>query len=353
MNKQVEIKKLKLFLLLNVIKYRRKDNNMVINLNSNDVQLSLLDYGATIYQLKTKDKDGNFNNIVLTHKNIETYYNGNPAYLGATCGRYAGRIANGQFKINEETYNLTKNFNDKHTLHGGNKNLSKVVWEYEVSEVENKSICTFKYLSKHLEEGFPANVYFEVKYILEGNELTIEYFARADRKTYLNLTNHSYFNLSDESTVDNHFLQLDSNSFIDCDVEQIPIGIETAKNNEFDFTKPKKFGNLSNKKHKTLKQLNGFDNVFILNKNNKQYDVKLKSEKSGRSVEIKTSYPCCVVYTYNKNRNSELLNKEDLAHCAVAIELQYAPNAMNSDLLEIPIIDENNSYENFIKYKFN
>ncbi len=325
---------------------------MIINLNTEEVQLSLLDYGATIYQLKTKDKDGNFNNIVLTHKEVETYYEGNPAYMGATCGRYAGRIANAQFEIDGEKFELPKNFHNKHTLHGGLKNLSKVKWDYEIKEEKNKSTCTFTYFSKHLDEGFPANVNFKVQYVLQNNELTINYYATADRKTYLNLTNHSYFNLSDEKYVNNHELQIDSSNFIDCDEDQIPTGIATVEKNDFDFRKMKQFGDLSNKDHSVLKQLNGYDNVFLLDKN-AEYDLLLKSDISGRSLKIKTSYPCCVIYTYNKSRDSELLDRENNAHCAVAIEPQYAPNAMNNDLFEMPIIDQNNEYNHYIKYIFN
>ncbi len=326
---------------------------MIIKLCTEEVQLSLLDYGATIYELKTKDKNGNFSNIVLTHADVDTYYEGNPAYMGATCGRYAGRIANGEFEIDGEKYILPKNFKDKHTLHGGFKNFSKVVWDYEIEEKENKSICTFTYFSKHLDEGFPANVNVKVQYVLQKNELTINYFAEADRKTYLNLTNHSYFNLSGEQFINNHIMEMDSSNFIDCDDAQIPTGIATVENNDFDFRKPKSFGDLSNKQHETLKQLNGYDNVFVLDKNNKQYDLLLKSELSGRTLKMQTSYPCCVIYTYNKGRGCDLLNRKDNAHCAVAIEAQYPPNAMNNNLIHIPILDKNNPYNNYIKYTFN
>ncbi len=328
---------------------------MIITLTTKEIELQLLDYGATIYKLKTKDINNNFENIVLTHNKEEDYYNGNPSYFGATCGRYAGRIKNGEFEIEGTTYKVSRNFKDTHTLHGGFENLSKVFWDYEISNIEEKSICTFTYKSKDLEEGFPGNIEVKVEYVLEKNTLLINYYATSDKKTYLNLTNHSYFNLGKEETINNHILQLDSSNFIHCDSDQIPVNIASVnniENKDFDFRTSKAFGDLKNKNNKTLKELNGYDNVFILDKKN-EYDLSLEDKSTGRSLKLKTSYPCCVIYTYNSKHREDLFNRENKEHVGVAIEAQYAPNAMNSDLFTIPVIDKNKPYKEYIKYTFN
>lgn len=326
---------------------------MIITLKSSEVELQLIPYGAAIYQLKTKNKDGVFKNIQLTHSDITKYENGNPYCLGATCGRFIGRIKDAKFEIDGETFNLTKNFLDKHCLHGGIKNFTKVKWEYEVIQNNDKSICVFTHKSSHLEEGFPANVELKIEYILEKNTLTINYFATADRKTYLNISNHGYFNLSDdESTIYNHELKIDSSNYIELDNESIPLDITNVEGRDLDFRNRDTIGNFYQSKDEHIKRFNGIDTPFVLDKS-KDYDVHLSHKASGRSVTFKTTYPVVVIYTYNEKGDIEFLDRQNIEHCGVAIELQYAPNAMNREEFHIPIVDVNKPYENSITMIFN
>ncbi len=328
---------------------------MIITLKSSEIELQLVPNGASIYQIKTKNKNGEYKNICLAHQDLTEYADGNGAYFGATCGRFGGRIKDAKFNIDGKTYELDKNSGGKHSLHGGLKGFSRVAWEYEVIEEGNVSKCVFTHSSPHLEDGFPGNVEAKVEYILEGNTITLNYYCTSDMKTYLNLTNHSYFNLSDGESEDiqNHLLQLNSTKYLSCDTDVIPTGLVAVDGTEYDFRDLKTFGELGNKKDEILKAFGGFDNCFALDKESGKPDLYLKDEKSGRTLKIETTYPCVVLYTYNSAGEEALVGRENIKHIGVAIEPQYAPNAMNDDRFFIPVVDAENPYKETIKYTFN
>lgn len=327
----------------------------MITLKSSEVELQLLEVGASIYQIKTKNKNGEFKNICLSHENVEEYAKGNTGYMGATAGRFGGRIKNAEFTLDGVKYELAKN-DGKHNLHGGTVGFSHKVWDYEVVEEGNVSKCIFTYKSPHLEEGFPGNVEAKVEYILEGNSITLNFYGTSDMKTYLNLTNHNYFNLSDgeDETIESHLLKLNSTHYLSCDEDVIPTGLVESEGTEYDFSTPTVFGDLANKKDTILKTFGGYDNCFALNKDNVDAcDLYLRDEKSGRTMSIKTTYPCVVLYTHNNTTGSNYVGRKDKKFIGVAIEPQYAPNAMNDDRFFIPIVDKDTPYKETIKYTFN
>ncbi len=327
---------------------------MIITLKSSEVELQLVPAGAAIYQIKTKNKNGEYKNISISHENANTYAEGNGPCLGATCGRFSGRIKDAVFTLDGETYELAKN-DGKHNLHGGYKGFGTVIWNHEVIEEGSVSKCIFTHNSPHLEEGFPGNVEAKVEYILDGNTLTINFYGTSDRRTYLNLTNHNYFNLSDGESEDikNHLLQLNSTKYVSCDKDVIPTGLVDVAGTEYDFREPKAFGDLGNKQDEILKAFGGFDNCFALDKDSGKPDLYLKDEKSGRTLKIETSYPCVVLYTHNSAGKEKYIGRENIKHIGVAIEPQYAPNAVNDDRFFIPVVDAENPYRETIKYTFN
>ncbi len=328
---------------------------MIITLKSSEIELQLLPAGASIYQILTKNKNGEFRNVCISHEDVNEYANGNKSYLGCTAGRFGGRIKDAVFTLDGKTYELAKNDNGKHNLHGGYKGFSHVIWDYEVVEEGDVSKCIFTYSSPHLEEAFPGNVEAKVEYILEGNTITLNFYGTSDMKTYLNLTNHNYFNLSDGESEDiqNHLLQLNSTKYVSCDLDVIPTGLVDVEGTEYDFRELKAFGELGNKKDEILKVFGGYDNCFALDKESGKVDLFLKDEKSGRTLTIETSYPCVVLYTYNSPVKTNFLGRENIKHIGVAIEPQYAPNAMNDDRFFIPVVDAENPYKETIKYTFN
>ncbi len=330
---------------------------MLITLKNSNVEVQFLQAGASIYQIKTKDKNGQLGNIVLTHKNVNEYENGNDMYAGATCGRIAGRIANAEFTLGDETYKLDKNFASKHNLHGGVKALSHTIWDYEIIENtmyedKNASKCVFKTKSNHLDNGFPGNVEITIEYVLVENQLIVNYFGTSDRKTYLNLTNHSYFNLGNSDTIKEHYLTLDSDNYVVTTDELIPVEVANVTNTEYDFRTETVFGTLESKEDALLKKFLGYDHCFVLNKKS-EYDLILENKESGRILKIQTSYPSVVVYTYNFPVTTEFLDRKNIQYAGVAIEPQYQPNAMNGDLFKLPLVDANIPYKETIKYIFN
>ncbi len=328
---------------------------MIITLKSSNMEVSLLPIGATIYELKTKDKNGELKNIILSHKEYSTYTSNNICNLGSTCGRVAGLVKNASLSIDGNTYELTKNFKGSHTLHGGIKNLSNVYWKYDVSSNANKSICTFTYESSHMEEGFPANVRLSVQYVLEKNTLTIYYYSIGSQKTFLNLTNHTYFNLGDDDTIHNHSLQIDSDKYMYLNNESENINIKNVKGTSFNFKSKKLLKNILNKEDNCISSLDDINNAFIFNRNNnKDYNLMLEDKESGRNVKIKTSYPVCTLSYYKNNDYSiSLLDRKNVSYAGICIMPQFIVNNIIQNSCGMPIIDNKNHYSEFIKYIFN
>jgi aldose 1-epimerase len=164
--------------------------------NSQNISICVIDYGATLTSVKTPDRNGKLAEINLGFDSLEQYLAPHP-YLGATIGRYANRIASGHFTIDFTEYRLTCNDNGINHIHGGAAGFDKQIWQGEMFEQQDKAGVLFTYLSVDGEEGYPGNLNVRVIYSLnEANELKIEYFARTDKITPVNLTNHAYWNLS-------------------------------------------------------------------------------------------------------------------------------------------------------------
>jgi aldose 1-epimerase len=179
--------------------------------NANGVQVKITTYGGIVTSWVTPDKDGNKSNVVLGFDSLSGYL-AKPPYFGAIIGRYGNRIAKGRFKIDTAIYQLATNNGENH-LHGGNKGYDKVVWDATPSD--STASLTLTYLSKDGEEGYPGNLNITVVYTLtDENELLIEYSAETDKATVVNLTNHSYFNLTGDvnNTILDHQLQINAST---------------------------------------------------------------------------------------------------------------------------------------------
>ena len=282
-------------------------------------------------------------NIVLGYDNLEEYIE-NPAYLGAIIGRTAGRIKNGILNIDGKEYNLSIN-NSTNTLHGGKNSISHRFWNIE--KLNNKIICTIK--SPNLENGYPGNIDIKIEYILSENELEIKYYADTDRKTYLNLTNHSYFNLSGDytNTIYEDILLINSDYFLGINENSIPTNLISLDNSIFNFRVPKKIKDFfsGDDEQKDLAN-NGIDHPYILNNKNA---VTIKNENTGIKISVETDNPAVVIYT--ANYLNEIGFKK---HSAICFETQEAPNLFQDKKLNInpTFIDENNSYQKYIKFIF-
>jgi len=316
----------------------------IYTLENKFLKVELLNLGAIIKKIELKDKNGNIKNIVLGYEDIEKYRE-NPAYLGAIIGRTAGRIKDGILKLDGAEYQLDKN-NNGNTLHGGKNSISHRFWSVE--NIEN-GLC-FSIKSCHLDNGYPANVEIKVSYILNDNELLIKYFATTDSLTYLNLTNHSYFNLSGnpDNIIYEDILKIDSDYLIGINENSIPYETINLDNNIFNFKEARKLEEFfkADDKQKTIAN-NGIDHPYIFNE--KIGKLEIKNIKSGIKISVETNNPAVVIYTANYLQDIGFKK-----HSAICFETQEVPNLYRDKNINVypTFIDENTNYEKYTKFIF-
>lgn len=245
-----------------------KKTDLYILTNSNGCEVTITNYGAKIVSLMVPDKDGNLVDVVTGHGSIDDYLKSEEPYFGAVCGRTGNRIAKGKFSLDGKNYSLAIN-NGPNNLHGGIKGFNAVVWD--VKKVAENSIELF-YLSPDGEEGFPGNLSTTVVYTLtDDNAVDIRYKATTDKPTILNLTNHSYFNLSGAGnpSINDHLLTLKASSYLPTDATAIPYGdAEPVKDTPMDFTEQHAIGERINDDFQQLAFGKGYDHTFIIDKDN-------------------------------------------------------------------------------------
>ena len=316
----------------------------IYTLENKFLKVELLNLGAIIKKIELKDKNGNIKNVVLGYEDIEKYRE-NPAYLGAIIGRTAGRIKDGILKLDATEYQLDKN-NNGNTLHGGKNSISHRFWN--VQNIEN-GLC-FSIKSSDLDNGYPANVEIKVSYILSKNELLIKYFATTDNLTYLNLTNHSYFNLSGnpDNTIYEDILKIDSDYLIGINENSIPCETINLDNSIFNFKEAKKLEEFfkADDKQKTIAN-NGIDHPYIFNE--KIGKLEIKNIKSGIKMSVETNNPAVVIYTANYLQDIGFKK-----HSAICFETQEVPNLYRDKNINVypTFIDENTNYEKYTKFIF-
>ena len=316
----------------------------IYTLENKFLKVELLNLGAIIKKIELKDKNGNIKNVVLGYEDIEKYRE-NPAYLGAIIGRTAGRIKNGILKLDDTEYQLDEN-NNGNTLHGGKDSISHRFWNVE--NIEN-GLC-FSIKSCHLDNGYPANVEIKVSYILNDNELLIKYFATTDSLTYLNLTNHSYFNLSGnpDNTIYEDILKIDSNYLIGINENSIPCETINLDNSIFNFKEARKLEEFFKAKNEQKTIANdGIDHPYIFN--GKIGKLEIKNIKSGIKMSVETNNPAVVIYTANYLQDIGFKK-----HSAICFETQEVPNLYRDKNINVypTFIDENTNYEKYTKFIF-
>ena len=268
--------------------------------NANKMQVSLLNYGGTVKEILVPDRDGKFANVSLGFNSVEEYMEKSP-YFGCITGRYANRIKDGKFSLDGQSYQLAKNNGPNH-LHGGEIGFDKRIWNATITEVGTGVI--FTRTSPDGEEGYPGNLRCKVTYTLtDDNELKVEYEATCDQATVLNLTNHTYFNLSGEGspTILNHELTLPGSHFVATDETNIPTAIQKVAGTPMDFRKPTAIGKRIENKHQQLKVGKGYDHTWLVPSSEEKLNLAaiLRDPASGRVLEIRTDQPGIQLYTGN------------------------------------------------------
>lgn len=310
-----------------------KPVDLFVLTNKSGSQVAITNFGAKIVSLFVPDRKGNLIDVVLGKSNIDDYTNDQEPYFGAICGRTANRIANGQFTLEGKSYQLAVN-NGPNSLHGGIKGFNAVVWDAKQPDQQTLELT---YLSKDGEEGYPGNLSVSVVYRLtDENALEIEYKAITDQTTILNLTNHSYFNLSGEGDpyIGDHELQINADTFLPTNDVAIPFGKpEKVERTPFDFRSMHTIGERIDQDETQIKYGNGYDHTFIINRldNGLAFTAKAVSPKTGIVMETYTTEPGVQLYTGNfldgsfSGKNGHTYPKRS----AFCLETQHYPDSIH------------------------
>ncbi|HEY2678825.1 MAG TPA: aldose epimerase family protein [Steroidobacteraceae bacterium] len=272
--------------------------------NIHGIEARIMTYGATIVSLRTPDRDGRLQNIVLGFDNVEAYAAGVP-YYGATVGRYANRIAHGRFIIDGKNYQLSLN-NGPNSLHGGTRGFDKRIWQAEAAGATSHHLV-LSYVSEAGEEGYPGTLTAHVSYDLDDNDtLRIEYAATTTSPTVVNLANHAYFNLSGDPgrSILDHTLVLNAERFTPVDATLIPTGeLRSVAGTPFDFRRATPIGNRIEADDTQLKLGHGYDHNWVLDNARGRAKLILAAvltdPGSGRVLEIRTTQPGVQFYSGN------------------------------------------------------
>lgn len=316
----------------------------------------ITNYGARVVSLITKDKSGQSYDVVLGFDSIDGYFDADEKYHGATVGRFANRISGGEFYIGEQKYVLDKN-NGPNSLHGGPGAFHNQVWD--VIEITEKEVL-LKYISPHMEEGFPGELFTTVSYKLVGSDLRISYEAIASEDTIINLTHHSYFNLNGEGTghVLDHLLEINSEYYTPVNANTIPTGkLDLVSGTPFDFQKEKSIGRDIHLADDQLALGFGYDHNFVVRlseKNELSYVAKAKGDKSGISMEVWSTEPGVQFYSANHLSGKDIgkSGKRYCKHGAFCLETQHFPDSPNQDHFPSTLLKLNNKFTSCTEYRF-
>jgi aldose 1-epimerase len=320
--------------------------------NNKSTTVEITNYGGIITSITTPDNKGNITDVVLGFNTLSEYQAENP-FFGALVGRYGNRIADAKFTLNGKEYKLARNDGKNH-LHGGIIGFNRVIWDAVEKKTDNGVAVKLTYLSKDGEEGYPGNLSVTVNYLLnDKNELVINYEAHTDKTTVVNLTQHSYFNLSGESSgnVLGHEMLINADKYTAVNKELIPTGeLKTVKDSALDFTKSKtigsEIGNLPN----------GYDHNYVLNKSKAELSLaaKVYEPTSGRGMEVYTTEPGVQFYSANFLDGSLIgkAGKSYNKHSGFCLETQHYPDSPNHPEFPSTELNPGETYKQETIYKF-
>jgi aldose 1-epimerase len=321
--------------------------------NKNGVSVSIMDYGATIVKIIVPDRNGKMGDVTLGFDHFAPYLRAT-TYFGATVGRYANRIAKGQFTLGKTVYHLPLN-NGPNSLHGGTFGFDKRLWKTEEVESDVPAI-RFSRLSPDGEEGYPGNLYVSVTFSLnDKNELRMDYEATTDQPTVINLTNHAYFNLAGEGTILGQVLTLRADAFTPVDAALIPTGeIKDVTGTPWDFRAPTAIG-------ARIKEVGGkpagYDHNYVLKKgwfSDWAVAAEVEDPKTGRTLTVETDQPGIQFYSGNfldgtlTGKGGAVYNQYD----GFALETQHFPDSPNHDNFPSTVLKPGDTYQTSTVYAF-
>ncbi len=316
--------------------------------NPNGIAVSLINYGAIIQSVILPDRYGELSNVVLNYDNLEEYIK-DSSYLGATVGRFANRIRGGSFRINNEIYQLARNEKGITHLHGGDEGFGKKYWSYKCWKTERVASVRMRYISPDGEEGYPGELDTEITFTLDiNNSFIINYKCSSDKVTPVNLTNHSYFNLTGTdtgATVLGHLLKINSSLYLETDNNLIPTGkFLDVKDGFMNFRELRRIGELI-KGTAGKTGVTGYDDCYVLavDEGKMFHAVTAADPLSGRMIDLFTDQPGVQLYT---------ANYMDPPHCAVCFETQNFPDSVNNPDFPNPFISPGDIYNRTTFFRF-
>lgn len=335
-------------------KYEGKITGLYV-LKNKEMEVCVTNFGGRIVSVMVPDRNGIKRDVVLGFNSIDNYINV-PSSFGATIGRVANRINMGKFTLDNKEYNLPVN-SGVHCIHGGNRGF-----QYRVFDVKktSDSELVMNYVSSDGEEGFPGKLNCEIKMVLtEENAIDISYRATTDKPTVVNMTNHSFFNLDGDPSVNinDYTLWVDADYFTPLDSSLITTGeIISVSGTPLDFTEPQKIGKAFQSDFRQLSYTNGIDHNFVLNKSEGVLKecAKIYSSKTGIMLSVCTNEPGLQVYTAN-SLNGKIIGKKDILYksrCAVCLETQHFPDSPNKKQWPSVVLLPGKEYYSRCIYKF-
>lgn len=321
------------------------------------MEAAITNYGGRLVSLMVPDKTGKLRDVVLGFDNISDY-TAQPSSYGATMGRVTNRIAYGQFVLDGDTIKLDKN-NGQHTIHGGGEGWRQQVFK---AKQPNDTTLTLTYLSPDGESGFPGNVSVQVTYTLQANNaLTIRYGATTDKKTVINMTNHSFFNLSGDSeqSIMDDILYVNASAYTPIDTVLIPTGqLEPVAGTPFDFNHPLAIANgiARDSTNAQIKQVDGLDHNWVLNTkgDTTQLAASVQDTQTGILLNVYTSEPGIQVYTANSLNGTQKGkgNRTFVKYGAICLETQHYPDAPNQAKWPSVVLNPDDTYQSTCIYQF-
>ncbi|HEX3356373.1 MAG TPA: aldose epimerase family protein [Tepidisphaeraceae bacterium] len=315
--------------------------------NAHGLIVKIIDYGTRITELHTPDRTGRLANIVQGFDNLPQYL-ADRTYQGATIGRYANRIALGQFSLDGKNYNLPIS-NAPNSLHGGDRGFDAIVWQ--IQPLDDNTIQA-RHLSRDGEEGYPGHLAATVTISLnDQNELRMDFEAMTDQPTPVNMTNHSYFNLAGVGTgsILDHELTIHADRYTVVDKTLIPTGeLAPVKGTPFDFTSPHTVG------QRIAQTAGGYDHNYVLRSQGKLSSAAvLRDPSTSRSMEILTTQPGIQFYSGNfLNESMRGIGGPFTKHGALCLETQHFPDSPNRPHFPTTILRPGATYHETVVYRF-
>jgi len=322
--------------------------------NANGVEVRAITYGGIITAIRVPDRTGAFGDIALGFDRLEDYLKGHP-FFGTIVGRYGNRIAGGKFTLDGRTYTLATNNGPNH-LHGGKVGFDKAVWSAEPAP--NGAGVVLTHTSPDGDEGYPGTLKARVTYTLtDKNELVVDYQATTDKPTPVNLTQHTYFNLTGSGSILDHEITINADRYTPVDATLIPTGeLASVDGTPFDFRRPMAVGARIDQPHPQLKNGNGYDHNFVLNGQAGvlRAAARIADPKSGRTVDISTTEPGVQFYTGNF-LDGTLTGKGKQVYqrrAGLCLETQHYPDSPNQPAFPSSIVRPGKEYRTTTVFRF-